>query len=143
MTSAICAYLLITGHHVGWITLTLWTISLASLGVFIAIPMKRQMINAEQLRFPSGIAAAETLKSLHSTGGEAIKKAKVLGYGGLFGAVTTCLRDIPAIPKWLAIPASLKFPGTLAGFPLHKWTISFDMVREELPIFSTSPLASI
>ena len=33
----------------------------AALGVFLAIPMKRQMINHEQLRFPSGIATAETL----------------------------------------------------------------------------------
>ena len=32
----------------------------AALGVFLAIPMKRQMINQEQLPFPSGIAAAET-----------------------------------------------------------------------------------
>ena len=35
---------------------------LAVLGVTMAVPMKRQMINVEQLRFPSGIAAAETLQ---------------------------------------------------------------------------------
>ena len=38
-----------------------WVFFLAVLGVTMAIPMKRQMINVEQLRFPSGIAAAETL----------------------------------------------------------------------------------
>ena len=42
-----------------------WITALAFLGVFVAIPMKRQMINQEQLRFPSGIAAAATLRSLH------------------------------------------------------------------------------
>ena len=39
-----------------------WVFFLAVLGVTMAIPMKRQMINIEQLRFPSGIAAAETLR---------------------------------------------------------------------------------
>ena len=47
----------------------------AALGVFLAIPMKRQMINQEQLKFPSGIATAETLQSLYSKGGEAMQKA--------------------------------------------------------------------
>ena len=42
-----------------------WVFFLAVLGVTMAIPMKRQMINIEQLRFPSGIAAAETLRALH------------------------------------------------------------------------------
>src|SRR5262245_56968423 len=56
--------------------LTAWLIVLSWLGVFLAVPAKRQMINIEQLRFPSGIAAAETLKSLHGAGGGAERKAK-------------------------------------------------------------------
>lgn len=126
MVSAIAAYLLVTGHHIGWITLTLWTIFLAALGVFMAIPMKRQMINVEQLKFPSGIAAAETLKSLHAKGSEAVLKARLLGLGGLFGALVAWLRDA-ALPKFLSIPASLSFPGFINGVPLSKYTISFDM----------------
>ena len=35
----------------------------------MAIPLKRQLINIDQLPFPSGIATAETLKSMHSEGG--------------------------------------------------------------------------
>ncbi len=42
-----------------------WITTIAMLGVFMAIPMKRQMINQEGLKFPSGIAAAETLRSLY------------------------------------------------------------------------------
>jgi uncharacterized oligopeptide transporter (OPT) family protein len=63
--------------------LFLWIGAISVLGVFIAIPMKRQMINIDQLPFPSGIAAAETIKSLHGHGEEAIAKAKSLGIGGL------------------------------------------------------------
>ena len=45
----------------------------------MAIPMKRQMVNVEQLRFPSGIAAAETLRVLHSHGERATRSAWALG----------------------------------------------------------------
>jgi OPT family oligopeptide transporter len=124
LSSAIAAYLLITGHNIPWTVLAAWTFFLASLGVFMAIPMKRQMINIEQLKFPSGIAAAETLKSLHSKGAEATTKARSLGLAGLFGAAIAWFRDAG---KPFAIPSMLQFPGTLQGQALAKWTISFEM----------------
>ena len=124
MVSAISAYLIITGSHMPWTVLTLWTIFLAMLGVFIAIPMKRQMINIEQLKFPSGIAAAETLKSLHAKGTEAADKAKSLGLAGVFGGIVAWLRDAG---KPFSIPGALHFPGSIGGFELAKWTISFEV----------------
>jgi uncharacterized oligopeptide transporter (OPT) family protein len=53
----------------------------------MAIPMKRQMINIEQLRFPSGIAAAETLRALHAKSSRGLRAAKALGLAGLIAAV--------------------------------------------------------
>lgn len=126
MMSAISAYLMMTGHHMPWLALGIWTFFLAALGVFMAIPMKRQMINIEQLRFPSGIAAAETLKSLHSKGPEAQKKARALGISGLLGAVITWCRDAGK-PTWLAIEGMKGFPGTIGGVPLVKYTLGFEM----------------
>ena len=68
LVSAFAAYVMLNGQPLP-IPLTLaWVFFLAVLGVTMAIPMKRQMINIEQLRFPSGIAAAETLRALHSQG---------------------------------------------------------------------------
>jgi OPT family oligopeptide transporter len=61
-----------------WLTVSIFTLCTAALGVFIAIPMKRQMINREQLPFPSGIAAAATLKSLYSEGRQAVRQAYAL-----------------------------------------------------------------
>ncbi|MFH1277498.1 MAG: OPT family oligopeptide transporter [Candidatus Eisenbacteria bacterium] len=66
LVSAIAAFLLVTGAHIPYGLLTAWIFFLAVLGVTLAIPMKRQMINIERLRFPSGIAAAMTLRSLHA-----------------------------------------------------------------------------
>ena len=45
-----------------------WLASLSVLGVFMAIPLKRQLVNVDKLPFPSGLAAAETLRSIHTTG---------------------------------------------------------------------------
>jgi OPT family oligopeptide transporter len=53
----------------------------------MAIPMKRQMINIEQLRFPSGIAAAETLRALHAESSQGLRAAKALGIAGLIAAI--------------------------------------------------------
>jgi hypothetical protein len=63
-----------------------WVFLLAVLGVTMAIPMKRQIINIEQLRFPSGIAAAETLHALQSTGSTGMRSAKALGWAALLAA---------------------------------------------------------
>src|SRR5437868_5133287 len=50
--------------------LVAWVVAISGLGVVLAVPAKRQMINIEQLPYPSGIAAATTLKSLHAEGSE-------------------------------------------------------------------------
>jgi uncharacterized oligopeptide transporter (OPT) family protein len=49
--------------------------------------MKRHMINIEQLRFPSGIAAAETLRALHAKSSRGLRAAKALGLAGLIAAI--------------------------------------------------------
>ncbi len=70
-----------------------WVILVSALGVFLAVPAKRQYINVEQLPFPSGTAAAATLRALHAHGDEAAKQARALGLAGLLGAIMTWCRD--------------------------------------------------
>jgi OPT family oligopeptide transporter len=84
--TAFGALLLLEGHHQPiWIVST-FTLFSGALGVFLAVPVKRQMINYEKLPFPSGMAAAITLKSLYSRGSQAVRKAYVL-VGGLVAGV--------------------------------------------------------
>ena len=91
--SAFAALMMVQGHHQPWWVLTGMVFFTAALGVFLAIPMKRQMINHEQLPFPSGTAAAETLRSLYSHGAEAMRKARALmagmAVGGCIGLLKT------------------------------------------------------
>ena len=129
IVGSISALLMIRGEHLPFLILFLWTVFLAVLGVMMAVPMKRQMINVEQLRFPSGVAAAQTLRSLYAAGREATKKAKSLGAAGIAGALGSFARSnsFAWYPGMLRIPRMLEFPGTIAGRSLAQWTISWDM----------------
>ena len=98
--SAIAALLMISatednpgGEHLPIWVLVAWTFFLAILGVVLAIPMKRNMINQEKLKFPSGLAAASTLQSLYADSSEATRKARALLWSGLAGAAVPILID--------------------------------------------------
>jgi putative OPT family oligopeptide transporter len=86
LVSAFGAYIMINQHGLPIPLMLAWVFFLAVMGVTMAIPMKRQMINVEQLRFPSGIAAAETLRALHSHGRRGIRAARALGIAGIIAA---------------------------------------------------------
>ncbi len=128
MVSAIAAMMMITGKPMPFWTLFFWNVALAILGVVIAVPMKRQMINIEQLKFPSGTAAAETLRSLHASGGDAMAKARSLGIAGVVGGVVAWIRDATFTFMPWNMPASVPF-GSLAirGIPLSTLTLQWDM----------------
>jgi len=128
MVGAIAALLMIQGEHLPFWTLLLWTIFLAILGVMMAIPMKRQMINVEQLKFPSGVAAAQTLRSLYAAGKEATRKARSLGIASVVGAAVAFVRDntFGGYPKGLKIRSLMEFPGMIAGEKLAEWTVAWD-----------------
>jgi uncharacterized oligopeptide transporter (OPT) family protein len=93
LISAFAAFILITGQPLPLGQTMAWVFFLAVLGVTMAIPMKRQMVNIEQLRFPSGIAAAETLRALHSHGEKGMRAAKALGLAGGLAALSQFLTD--------------------------------------------------
>ncbi len=95
--TAFGALLLIQGVHVSCWILVPFAMLTAALGVFLAIPMKRQMINHEQLKFPSGIATAETLQSLYSKGVEAMQKAWALIFALIVGGIVGILRSYSAL----------------------------------------------
>lgn len=121
MVSAIAAYMLLNGHHISYGLLTAWIFFLAVLGVTMAIPMKRQMINVERLKFPSGIAAAETLKSLHGNGkegkAEGMGAARALFAASGLGIVIATIRDAFG---WLPMLYNT------FGAGLARYTISFE-----------------
>jgi uncharacterized oligopeptide transporter (OPT) family protein len=102
LVSAVPALYLTTGRWLEWWELMLWIGALSALGLFLAIPLKRQLINVEQLPFPEGVATAETLKSIHTAGSEAMSKARALFCAGGVGALLAVWRDAwPALSAWI------------------------------------------
>ncbi|HMI87689.1 MAG TPA: OPT family oligopeptide transporter [Polyangiaceae bacterium] len=112
--TAVPALYLTVRQTLAWPLLAAWATAVSLLGVFMAIPMKRQQIDVEQLPFPSGMATAETLTALHERGDDAAGKAWALGGAGLFGALVSWFRDAHA--KWM--------PFNLPGDPfVPSWSL--------------------
>ena len=125
--TAIPALYLTVGQTLPWPLLTAWAASVSLLGVFMAIPMKRQQIDVEQLPFPSGIATAETLTALHARGAEAGQKAWALGGASFLGAFVSWFRDAHA--KWMPfnLPGQPFIPSvTLGGQPLSRLSLGIE-----------------
>jgi OPT family oligopeptide transporter len=123
--AAVPALLMLTGAlpPSGW--LVVWFAVISALGVFAAIPIKRQLINVEALPFPTGTATAETIRALHGHGDVARRKSLMLGAAGLVGALLVFFRD--ARFPWLTnIPEKRGMPFTVGGRPAGDWTLSFD-----------------
>lgn len=107
-------------HRPSTLALIAWFGAIAALGVFAAIPIKRQLINQDGLAFPTGTATAETIDSLHSAAaGGGTQKALALAVAAGVGALVAVARDALKL-----IPATLPMPIKLAGYELGKWTIA-------------------
>ena len=121
--AALPALLLLTGARPGGAAMFLWFATIAALGVFVAIPIKRQIINVEQLPFPSAVATAETLRAMH---GDATQsgEARKLALASVVAGVVTLLRDLRALP-W-RLPTRFGLPFHLAGHPALDWSLAFD-----------------
>ncbi|MGE0546247.1 MAG: OPT family oligopeptide transporter [Kofleriaceae bacterium] len=91
------------GVQPAWPALAAWIACIAALGVTLAIPLKRQLINHERLAFPSGTAAAIMLHGLHRGGEAVVVRGRLLIAAIGVGAVLPVLRDLRSIA---IVPAS-------------------------------------
>lgn len=118
LTSAIPALYLATGFQLGPWQLAIWILAISFLGVLLAVPMRRQMIDVDRLPFPEGLAYAETIRSLHAAPGAARRKALALLWGAIAGAVVKIAGGVVGFSKPFA--AALKTP----------------LIPEHLPVFT-------
>ncbi|HEY1086606.1 MAG TPA: OPT/YSL family transporter, partial [Archangium sp.] len=141
--AAFGALLMVTSERPPSIPIIFWFATIAALGVFAAIPIKRQLIDEEQLPFPTGTATAETLKSIHGAdaGGdvEGGKKARALAWAAGFGALLAFFRDAKAAWMPFNIPGAIDLPFTLAGKALKEWTLS---LKTEVVLIAAGALMS-
>ncbi len=99
-------------RHFSVLPILLAAIGGSFLGIVFIIPLRKQMVELERLRFPSGIAVASLLKSP----GAGIRQAKLLGGGFLVAALFHVSAGVEALPAWLHLPEELTF-GVWLGIP--------------------------
>jgi uncharacterized oligopeptide transporter (OPT) family protein len=121
LVSAVPALTMLTGYQFIWWQLTLFIGLILYMGLFMAIPLKRQMIQIDSLRFPANIPTGETLKAMYSHGGEAMKKAKALGLAGVLGMIIAGVRDGL---EW--VPAQLPLGLSIGRISMSKLTLSLE-----------------
>ena len=106
LVAPIPAWSLITNEQLSLPQLMLWTGSVALLGVMIAVALRRQLIERDQLAFPNGIATGETIQKIYAQGSEAMARVRMLLIGmgfGIFAKLTIHLLKI----KQVIIPGGL------------------------------------
>lgn len=82
------------GHNLPWYVVAPWVLLVAVLGVSMAVPMKRRLVNRERLPFPEGTAAAVLLQSLYTQAAEAVAKGRALLAAGLVGVIVPLVKDL-------------------------------------------------
>ncbi|MFM7298195.1 MAG: OPT/YSL family transporter, partial [Planctomycetota bacterium] len=117
-----------------------WFALIAALGVFAAIPIKRQLINKEQLAFPTGTATAETLETLHGgSAGEGALKARALAIAAAGAALLTWFREAKAVWMPFNVPAKIPLGVSIAGRKAAEWTLE---LKSEVVLLGAGALMS-
>jgi putative OPT family oligopeptide transporter len=129
LVAAVPSLYLATERQLTPVELGLWLGGISVLGVFMAIPLKRQLINIDRLPFPSGIATATTLRGLHATGAAAVAQARALVVAALVGGGLIVWRDVLAKFERLkayALPADFPLIPGEAGKLIGKYTFGIE-----------------
>ncbi len=114
--------LLIRGVEFNFWWVAAAAVSGAILGVGFIIPLRKQMIDVDRLRFPSGTAIASVLRSP----AEGMKKSKLLLYGALISASVYFIIQFPKLGLPELLPASIDFTSLLhmPKYISNEWAIS-------------------
>ena len=138
LISSMAAYMLVTGRVVPMFQTLVWIVLLSLLGVLFAFPLKKRVINDEQMPFPEGRAAGIVMDGLHSdSGAEGLLKAKILVTGGAVSAFIEVIRNqavmgalrlkSAAIPEyWDDLLYRFNVIPAIMGTPLKDLTIRLD-----------------
>ena len=132
--AAFGALLMVTTLRPDTLSMVVWFAAIAALGVFAAIPIKRQLINKEALAFPTGTATAETIRSIHAAefkdsskpdgalAGASQSTALILA--SAVAALVAWFRDAKAAWMPFNLPGTISAPIEIAGRKAAEWTLA-------------------
>lgn len=81
------------GFHLPALMVFLWLTISSSLGILLAVPVRRQFIEVEKLPFPDGLATAEMLRALEDPKGSGAQRSQTLAVSGIVAFIFSWLRD--------------------------------------------------
>lgn len=118
LPGAIPALSLMGSEYPGW-ALAVWGIALGLVGVIVASVLRRKLVVAERLPFPTGAATAEVIETISASRQTAIYRARFLVGSALVAAAFAWFRD-----GWPAfIPQATMVGATLFGVSLGSLTV--------------------
>jgi uncharacterized oligopeptide transporter (OPT) family protein len=111
LVAPIPALTLLTGATFSWPVLAVWVFVISLLGVVVAAGIRHHMIVTEGLRFPAGVATAETITQIHARGTEAAQRLRLLISAAVVsGGVKAVVELAAAVPR-LALPGAVAVTG--------------------------------
>lgn len=123
LVSAIPAMTMLTGRHLSFGELVVWTGIIGLTGVTVGIALRRQMIEVDKLPFASGIASAETLDKMYAQGADALTRVRALIGAGAFAGGLKAVLHYAHVPNF-ALPGSIAVGAQRAS--LMNLTVALD-----------------
>jgi len=119
LVAPIPALAMMTGESLTWHFMALWVFSVCLVGITVGIALRRQMLVRDKLRFPFGIAAAETLREMYAKGAEAMARVRILVLAGVVSMGVKLLHEA----KLLAVTG---LPFSVGGLSAKSLTLALD-----------------
>ncbi|RKH62910.1 OPT family oligopeptide transporter [Corallococcus interemptor] len=143
LLAAIPALTLLGSVVPGW-GIAAWGLVLGAVGVLVASLLRRRLVEQEALPFPTGIATAELISTLHAaTPPDEARdtragRGRTLVVSGVVAMAITWMRDARA---WL--PGMVALPGRVGGVPLESvmWGVGLSPMLLSVGMMTGLPLA--
>lgn len=122
LVAPIPAYLIITETEFEYWPMVIWMIAISLLGICVASAIRPAMLNNERLRFPAGIATAEVITDMFSSG--RIARHRIIA---LLSAMTVTISHRIFVPVSYKIPLGFSIPGknAMAGTSISAKNLGF------------------
>lgn len=119
LSGAIPALHLMLGTSYSATGLVAWGIAVGVVGIVVGLFLRRKLIVAERLPFPTGAATAEVIETISASRETAMYRARFLIGSALIAAAFTWFRD----GRPTLIPQATMFGGTVLGVALASVTV--------------------
>ncbi len=116
------AALVLSGREPSLLATAAWGASLGIAGCAIAVPMRAAFVARDGLAFPSAVATAAVIETLHAGAAAAAARLRWLAIGAAIALAVVAAQRLAWIPDWSALPLAIgSVPAAAAGIGI-RWS---------------------